>query len=205
MNIDRSSIFRPFVYNQNTKSMKFKTCLLSFSLLCFSLNMIAQRDYDRETSSKMDPEKSIIKNTKTSENHKTLLAAMKAADLEEILDYAGPFTVFAPSDLAFEKLPKEKVAELLSPNNKKELKALLTYHIVAGNFSASKILKAMCRGNGKASFTTVQGDELTFTMEGVDIILTDNLGNKAKITTADANQCNGVIHQIDSVIRPAKL
>lgn len=185
--------------------MNAKTCLLSFLLLSFTLNTIAQRVVERNTPSEMDPEKSIITNTKTSENHKTLLAAMKAADLEDILNYSGPFTVFAPSDMAFEKLPQEKMTALLDPNNKKELKALMTYHIVAGNFSASKILKAMCRGNGKATFTTVQGDELTATMEGVDIVLTDNLGNKAKITTADANQCNGVIHQIDSVIRPAKL
>jgi uncharacterized surface protein with fasciclin (FAS1) repeats len=153
----------------------------------------------------MDPEKSILKNTEGSENHKTLLAAMRAADLEEILGYDGPFTVFAPSDRAFEKLSEDKIIELLLPENKKELQALMTYHIVAGNFSASKILRAMCRGEGKASFTTVQGDEITATMQGVDIVLKDNMGNSARITIADSNQCNGVIHEIDSVIQPGKI
>lgn len=153
----------------------------------------------------MDPNASIISNTESSENHKTLLAAMRAAELDEILGFDGPFTVFAPSDLAFEKLPSSTIAELLDPSNKKEVQALMTYHIIAGNFSASKILKAMCRGGGKASFTTVNGDQLTATMQGVDIVLTDNFGNRAKIITADANQCNGVIHEIDTVIRPAKL
>lgn len=153
----------------------------------------------------MDPEASIISNTESSKNHKMMLAAMKAADLDEILGFDGPFTVFAPSDLAFNKLPSNKVAELLNPDNKKEVQALMAYHIIAGNFSASKILKEMCRGNGKATFTTVQGDDLTATMQGVEIILTDNLGNEARITSADENQCNGVIHEIDTVIRPSKL
>jgi len=186
--------------------MKCKACLLPITLLFFTLNTIAQNSTSISAiSSEMDPDKSILKNTETSKNHKTLLAVLKATDLEDVLSYDGPFTVFAPSDLAFEKLSKKTIAELLHPNNKKELQALMRYHIVAGNFSASKILMAMCRGEGKASFTTVQGDELVASMQGVDIILTDNFGNTAKITTADSNQCNGVIHEIDSVIRPNKL
>ena len=153
----------------------------------------------------MDPHKSIIKNTENSERHKTLLTAMKAADLEEVLNNDGPFTVFAPSDRAFQKLSGNRVAELLRPENKRELHALLTYHIVAGNLSASHMLKAMCRGNGQASFTTVQGDEITASMDGIDIVLTDSNGNTAKITTADYNQCNGIIHEIDSVFLPRKI
>jgi uncharacterized surface protein with fasciclin (FAS1) repeats len=182
---------------------------MSLFLLLFTFLSSAQTH--TETISKiapdsgMDPEKSILKNTESSENHKTLIAAMRAADLEEVLGYDGPFTVFAPSDTAFEKLSAEKITQLLLPENKKELQALMTYHIVAGNFSASKILKAMCRGAGKATFTTVQGDEITATMQGVEIVLTDNFGNNARITTADSNQCNGVIHEIDSVIRPGKI
>lgn len=179
---------------------------MSLFLLFFSSITVAQGSYSSDSAkTTMDPSASIISNTERSENHKTLLAAMRAAELDEILGFDGPFTVFAPSDLAFEKLPNRTVAELLDPSNKKEVQALITYHIIAGNFSASKILKAMCRGAGKATFTTVQGDELTATMEGVDIVLTDNYGNKAKITMADANQCNGVIHGIDTVIRPSKL
>lgn len=182
---------------------------MSLFLLLFTFLLQSQTSpkisNDISLDTGMDPAKSILKNTEGSENHKTLLAAMRAADLEEVLGYDGPFTVFAPSDSAFEKLSEERMRRLLLPENKKELHALMTYHIVAGNFSASKILKAMCRGAGKASFTTVQGDEITATMQGVDIILTDNFGNTARIITADSNQCNGVIHEIDSVIRPSKI
>jgi len=153
----------------------------------------------------MNPENSIIKNAEDSGNHTKLLAAVKAADLELLLNENGPFTVFAPSDVAFEKLDVDTKKMLLNPNNKKELHSILTYHIVAGNLSASKILKAMCRGKGKATFTTVQGDLLTATMKGLDIVLSDGEGNTAMITTADANQCNGIIHVIDSVIMPCKM
>lgn len=184
--------------------MKFMVPPLSLIFLFITFFTTAQ-DNQTPFAFEMDPEKSILKNTEDSENHKTLLAAMRAADLEDVLGYDGPFTVFAPSDTAFEKLPRHKVTELLKPENKKQLHDVMTYHIVAGNFSASKILKAMCRGKGMATFTTVQGDEITATMSGIDIVLTDNFGNSAKITTADANQCNGVIHEIDSVILPAKL
>ena len=147
----------------------------------------------------------IIESTAGSENHKTLFAAVRAADLEATLESDGPFTVFAPSDLAFKKLSSEKISNLLLPENKSELKAVLSYHIVAGNLTASKILKAMCRGAGTASFTTIQGDEIIASMDGIDIVLTDCCGNSARITTADANQCNGVIHVIDSVIMPKQI
>lgn len=155
--------------------------------------------------SAMDPQKSIIGNTKNSTNYKTLSTVLKAADLEGILGHDGPFTVFAPSDKAFEKFSIDKVTRLLSPENKEDLKALLTYHIIAGKFTASHILRAMCRGNGRAVFTTVQGKKIVATMSGIDIVLSDDFGNSAKITTADANQCNGVIHEIDSVIVPRKM
>ncbi len=186
--------------------MKIKTSLLSIALLFSYFNLSAQSVNEvSEPNSDMNPALSIMTNTASSENHQTLLAGMRAADLEDILSYAGPFTVFAPSDSAFEKLTGNVIADLFLPDNKQELQALMTYHIIAGNFSASKILKAMCRGNGKATFTTVQGDELTATMDGVDIILTDQTGNSAKIIVADANQSNGVIHQIDTVISPGQL
>ena len=180
------------------KFPKIYAFLLStiFSSFCF-----AQYDSGKE----MNPDNSIIENAEDSGNHKTLLAAVKAADLEYLLDDEGPFTVFAPSDIAFEKLDDATKDSLLKPENKKELHSVITYHIVAGNLSASKILKAMCRGNGKATFTTVQGDLLTATMKGLDIVLSDTNGNTATITTADANQCNGIIHVIDSVIMPQQM
>lgn len=184
--------------------MKFMVPRLSLILLFIVFSSTAQNNQNYLVS-EMDPEKSILKNTEDSDNHKTLLAVMRAADLDDVLGYDGPFTVFAPSDSAFDKLPRNKVAELLKPENRKELHEMVTYHIVAGNLSASKILKAMCRGRGSATFTTVQGDEITATMQGIDIILSDSLGNSAKITTADSNQCNGVIHEIDRVILPGKL
>lgn len=150
-------------------------------------------------------EKSIAESAASSENFKTLLAAFHAADLQDLLDRDGPFTVFAPSDLAFSKLTEEKIAQLLLPENKRELFSLLTYHIVAGNFTASKILQALSQGNGKTSFTTIQGTEIMASMNGINIILTDTFGNSATITTADSNQCNGVIHEIDRVILPNKI
>jgi uncharacterized surface protein with fasciclin (FAS1) repeats len=134
-----------------------------------------------------------------------LHAAVKAADLEETLAGNGPFTVFAPSDGAFEKMSSDKITELLRPENKRALQSLVTYHIVAGKLTASNILKAMCRGKGSTILTTVQGNELLVTMDGLDIVLTDCFGNMARITSADFNQSNGVIHEIDSVILPNQL
>ena len=131
--------------------------------------------------------------------------ASRVIEMEEVLDVSGPFTVFAPTNTAFAKLSPEELSELFEEENRKRLKDLLTDHIVAGNITASKILKAMCRGAGKASFTTVQGKKIFATMEGTDIVLTDGKGNQAKITTADSGHRNGVIHQIDSVIVPPGL
>lgn len=185
------------------KFMKYLIQPLAIFLLFFTNLIIAQNSSSEPQP--MNPKESIATNTANSQNHTTLLAVIEAADLEEILNEEGPFTVFAPSDIAFDKLTSGKIDELLLPQNKKNLKTLVTYHIVAGNFSASKILKEMCRGEGRASFTTVQGDKLIATMSGIDIVLTDNNGNSAKITTADAEQSNGVIHEIDSVFLPVKL
>ncbi len=148
---------------------------------------------------------SIIESKTLAENHKTLLEAVKAADLEKILGSPGPFTIFAPSDNAFSKFSKERIIELLKPENKDELLSVLPYHIVAGNLSASKILQAMITGKGSTTFTTVQGNELLATFEGNDILLMDCAGKTARITSADTLLSNGVVHEIDSVILPAKL
>jgi uncharacterized surface protein with fasciclin (FAS1) repeats len=166
----------------------------------FTLGVLAQ-----ESNIRMNPEKSILENTEESANYQTLVSVIKAAHLDSVLGHDGPFTVFAPSDNAFKKLPLGTLGSLLLPENQKELYNLLTYHIVAGDITASKILRALCQGNGKTTFTTVQGNKITATMSGIDIILTDNLGNSAKIITADIAQCNGVIHGIDTVILPQKI
>lgn len=183
--------------------MKCMAVPMAVSLLLF-LNLTSAQENTSE-SLPMNPQETIATNTANSKNHTTLLAAIEAAELNDVLNMDGPFTVFAPSDLAFRKLSDSKIDELLHGNNKKNVQNLITYHMVAGNLSASKILKAMCRGKGTASFTTVQGEELIASMHGIDIVLTDSNGNTAKITTADSEQCNGVIHEIDSVFLPAKL
>ncbi|MEZ4808730.1 MAG: fasciclin domain-containing protein [Allomuricauda sp.] len=148
---------------------------------------------------------SIAQNALELDNHKILFAAVKAIHLDDILDKSGPYTVFAPSDAAFERFSNAKIEQLINSNDKSALKSLLTYHIVAGHLTASRILRAMCRGNGKASFTTIQGKKLVAHMEGYDIVLTDPMGNTARITTADINIKNGVIHEIDSVILPTQM
>jgi len=183
--------------------MKCMALPIAVALLLF-LNITSAQNNKTENL-QMNPQETIVVNTANSENHKTLLAAIEGAELEKVLSTNGPFTIFAPSDVAFSKLSTNKVDELLQPENKKDLHTLVTYHMVAGNLSASNILKAMCRGRGRASFTTVQGEELVATMQGVDIVLTDSNGNTAKITIADSEQSNGVIHEIDSVFLPGKL
>jgi len=150
-------------------------------------------------------EKSIIERTASFKNHSTLLRVLKASNLDKVLNYNGEFTVFAPSNLAFEKLSQITIDKLYDPKNKKALKAMLSYHIIAGKLSASKILLAMSRGNGSAKFTTIQGEKITATMNGIDIVLTDKSGNSAVIVTADSNQSNGIIHEIDTVFIPEKM
>ena len=181
--------------------MKYlKYSLLLF--LTFSFFASAQKSYNSPTEFKVNKTKSIFGSTAASNTHQTLLTVIQATDLENLLDEAGPFTVFAPSDVAFENIAGKSLNYFLDPSNKEELKKLITYHIVAGKLSASRILKAMCRGGGRASFTTVQGDEIVATMKGLDIILRDSHGNTATIVVADSNQSNGVIHEIDNVILP---
>lgn len=134
-----------------------------------------------------------------------LFEAVKAVQLDSVLKNVGPFTVFAPSDAAFERFSGDRIKEWINAKDKSALKSLLSYHIVAGRLTASRILRAMCRGNGKASFTTIQGKKLTAHMDGYDIVLTDPVGNTARITSADRNLENGIIHQIDSVILPTQM
>ncbi len=146
--------------------------------------------------------KDIIDNAVNSKDHTTLVAAVKAAGLVETLKGAGPFTVFAPTNEAFDKLPKGTVDTLLKPENKKTLTGILTYHVVAGKMDAASIVKAIEEGKGKATFKTVAGGTLTATLEGKDVILTDEKGGKSKVTIADVMQSNGVIHVVDSVLMP---
>jgi uncharacterized surface protein with fasciclin (FAS1) repeats len=146
--------------------------------------------------------KDIIDNAVNSKDHTTLVAAVKAAGLVETLKGAGPFTVFAPTNAAFEKLPAGTVDGLLKPESKAALTKVLTYHVVPGRQDATAIAKAIEDGKGKATFKTVAGGTLTATMEGSSVVLTDEKGGKSRVTTADVMQSNGVIHVIDSVLMP---
>lgn len=150
----------------------------------------------------MYPNKNIIENAVNSKDHTTLVAAVKAAGLVETLEGKGPFTVFAPTNEAFAKLPAGTVDTLVKPENKKMLTGILTYHVVAGNYSAADIKAAIEKGGGKASWKTVNGETLTGTIEGGKVVLTDEKGGKSTVTIADVNQSNGVIHVIDTVLLP---
>lgn len=150
----------------------------------------------------MYPTKNIIENAVNSADHKTLVAAVKAAGLVETLSSPGPFTVFAPTDAAFGKLPAGTVESLVKPENKATLTKILTYHVVAGKMSAADIMAAIDAGGGKATLTTVQGEKLTATKTAAGVELTDAKGGKAMVTIADVNQSNGVIHVVDTVLMP---
>jgi uncharacterized surface protein with fasciclin (FAS1) repeats len=132
----------------------------------------------------------------------TLVTAVKAAGLVETLKSAGPFTVFAPTNEAFEKLPKGTVATLLKPENKSMLVGILTYHVVAGNLDAAAVLDAIKKGNGTAVLTTVEGGKLTAAVVNGKVVLTDQKGGKATVTKTDLKASNGVIHVIDHVLLP---
>jgi uncharacterized surface protein with fasciclin (FAS1) repeats len=146
--------------------------------------------------------KNIIENAMNSNDHTTLVAAVKAAGLVDTLEGPGPFTVFAPTNEAFGKLPPDAVANLLKPENKSLLTKVLTYHLVAGKLSASDLEKAIKAGNGTAQLTTVEGGTLWAMMRGGSIVLKDEKGDVATVTIANVFQSNGVIHVVDTVLMP---
>jgi uncharacterized surface protein with fasciclin (FAS1) repeats len=150
----------------------------------------------------MYPTKNIIENAVNSKDHTTLVAAVKAAGLVETLQGKGPFTVFAPTNAAFNKLPKGTVDNLLKPENKKTLQTVLTYHVVAGKWNAADIAKAIKEGKGKATLKTVSGGTLTAWMKGKKLYITDEKGSNSEVTIADVNQSNGVIHVVNTVLLP---
>ena len=150
----------------------------------------------------MYPSKNIIENAVNSKDHTTLVAAVKAAGLVETLEGAGPFTVFAPTNEAFDKLPSGTVADLLKPENKATLVKILTYHVVAGRISAADLMAKVAAGNGSATLTTVEGGTLTVMQKGKKLYLVDEKGNKSWITIADVFQSNGVIHVVNTVLMP---
>jgi uncharacterized surface protein with fasciclin (FAS1) repeats len=183
--------------------MKSVRNITMFIVACFLLNIAAAQDKTVEVGgAPMYPSKNIVENALNSKEHTTLVAAVKAAGLVEILQSAGPFTVFAPTNSAFEMLPKGTVETLLKPENKNMLTGVLTYHVVAGRIDATELARLIKEGNGKAELKTVAGGKLWASMKGNKVMLMDEKGGVATVTIKDVYQSNGVIHVIDHVVLP---
>jgi uncharacterized surface protein with fasciclin (FAS1) repeats len=180
-----------------------KKLALVFVSALISLSTFAQKEKTVMVGgAAMYPSKNIVENAVNSKDHTTLVAAVTAAGLVETLQSAGPFTVFAPTNAAFGKLPAGTVETLVKPENKATLTAILTYHVVAGKLSAADIVAKIKAGNGTATMTTVQGGTLKASLKGKSVVLTDEKGGMSTVTIADVNQSNGVIHVIDTVVLP---
>jgi uncharacterized surface protein with fasciclin (FAS1) repeats len=178
----------------------FAVCLFAF------VSMMATAAFAQKPvmvgGAPMYANKNIIENAVNSADHTTLVAAVKAAGLVETLQGAGPFTVFAPVNAAFSALPAGTVDNLLKPENKGTLTAVLTYHVVPGRLNAQALKAQIKKGGGKATLKTAQGEQLTVTASGDTINVTDTKGGTAKVTISNVNQSNGVIHVIDRVLMP---
>ena len=179
------------------------TLLAGATLAFTSIAASAQMKDPDVGGAAMYPDKTIVANAVNSPVHKTLVAAVKAGGLVDTLTSPGPFTVFAPTDDAFAKLPAGTVDTLVQPENKATLDKILTYHVVAGKISSKELKSWIKKGNGSYVATTVEGGKLTFTEDKGKIKITDEKGGTAWITTADVFQSNGVIHVIDTVLMPS--
>jgi uncharacterized surface protein with fasciclin (FAS1) repeats len=168
----------------------------------FSASAVTQRTV-MVGGAAMYPNRNIVQNAVNSRDHTTLVAAVQAAGLAETLSGPGPFTVFAPTNRAFERLPAGTVPTLLRPENRAMLQGVLTYHVVPGRLTARNLMQQIRAGRGMARLTTVQGGMLTARMRGRNIVLTDARGGTAMVTQADVMQSNGVIHVTNAVSLPA--
>ncbi|MES2629743.1 MAG: fasciclin domain-containing protein [Bacteroidota bacterium] len=175
---------------------------IAFTSVAVSNTASAQEKTVMVGGAPMYPSKNIVENAVNSKDHTTLVAAVKAAGLVETLSSKGPFTVFAPTNAAFDKLPKGTVETLVKPENKATLTKVLTYHVVAGKMDSKAIAAAIKAGNGKATLTTVEGGKLTASMDGAKLKLTDEKGGTSYVTIKDVYQSNGVIHVVDTVVMP---
>jgi uncharacterized surface protein with fasciclin (FAS1) repeats len=186
------------------KKLIWGTFIFAIAMVVSSTSVSAQMEDKNPMvgGAAMYKTKDIVENAVNSKDHTTLVAAVQAAGLVDTLKSSGPFTVFAPVNAAFDKLPAGTVETLLKPENKATLTKILTYHVVAGNADSKSIMKAIKKGNGRAEFKTVAGGTLTAMMEGSNLVLVDEKGGKSIVTIADVNQSNGVIHVVDSVLLP---
>lgn len=183
------------------KISKIWTVALVFAMSFTAVAAHAKKD-PMVGGAAMYPSKNIVQNAMNSQDHTTLVAAVKAAGLVQTLEGPGPFTVFAPTNEAFDKLPAGTVDNLLKPENKDTLVKILTYHVVPGKLTTKDIKKMIKKGMGKATLKTVQGEDLTATMQDGNIVLTDEKGGTAMITIPNVIQSNGVIQVINAVLMP---
>ncbi len=191
------------LYNkQKLNQQIMKKILFIFCTILGTQFAMAQEKTVEVGGAPMYPSKNIVENAVNSKEHTTLVAAVKAAGLVETLQSAGPFTVFAPTNAAFGKLPAGTVETLVKPENKTTLTKILTYHVVAGKYDAAAIAQLIKEGKGTAVLTTVAGGSLKASMKGKKLILTDEKGSTAEVTISNVYQSNGVIHVIDSVVLP---
>lgn len=193
-------------YTRGTeKKMKrtFVTLLLAVASLTFAASTAsAQKTNPMVGGAAMYSNKDIVDNAMNSKDHTTLVTAVKAAGLVDTLKGKGPFTVFAPTNDAFAKLPAGTVDTLVMPENKEMLTKILTYHVVAGKYDSKAIMKLIKKGGGQAMLTTVNGGMLTARMSGNSLVLTDAKGGTSTVTIADVYQKNGVTHVVDTVLMP---
>ncbi|WP_100924277.1 fasciclin domain-containing protein [Tenacibaculum sp. SZ-18] len=183
--------------------MNFKKLSLLL-LLSFSTSIAFANDNNDPIKNKKEDKtkETIVGVAASNKNFSTLVAAVKAANLVDVLNGDGPFTVFAPTNDAFNKLPQGTVPSLLKPENKKLLGAVLTYHVVAGKFDANAVVKAIKANNGKFVIKTVQGNNLTAMIKNGNVLLKDAKGNISKVIMTDVEASNGIIHAIDTVVMP---
>ena len=179
-----------------------KAAVAALSLAVAASGAVAAEKTVMVGGAAMYPSKTIVANAVNSKDHTTLVAAVKAAGLVDTLNSAGPFTVFAPTNAAFAKLPAGTVESLVMPENKGTLTTVLTYHVVPGRMTAKDLAAKIKAGGGKATLTTAQGGTLTASMMGNTIMLTDAKGGMSHVTQGDVMQSNGVIHVVDTVLMP---
>jgi uncharacterized surface protein with fasciclin (FAS1) repeats len=191
-----------FMQNQNLRRTLAALALASTALIGTSAYAKMSPKNPMVGGAAMYPTKNIVENAVNSKDHTTLVAAVTAAGLVETLSGPGPFTVFAPTNAAFDKLPIGTVGTLVKPENKGTLTTILTYHVVPGAMTGTMIAKAIKAGKGKAVLTTVQGGTLTASMMGKKVMLTDAKGGMSMVTIANVMQSNGVIHVVDTVLMP---
>ncbi len=182
--------------------MKLKLLLSAGVAAALSAALIAQSNVPMVGGAPMYPNKNVVENASSAQNLTTLVAAVKAAALVDTLEGSGPFTVFAPTNQAFDKLPAGTVDTLLKPENLDQFKKILTYHVVSGRLTSHKLMAMIKKDGGQAQLKTVEGGTINAMMDGSNIVLKDEKGGTATVTDSDVMQKNGVVYVIDSVLMP---